>query len=107
MDEDVVESIQPREDAARLPAWQRSFRHLRGLTFAGLPFDPNHHGNLYVELHALPPAASVQLELGVGAGGRVIATFRVVTLAPPVTGFISRTSLAAFSLRSMVCECIR
>ena len=47
----------------RLPGWQRGLRHLRAVTFAGLPFEPTSSGALSVELQPLPPTARVRLRL--------------------------------------------
>ena len=51
------------EAAATLPAFQRALRHVRGVTFAGLPFEPASSAHLTVELLPLPPATRVRLRL--------------------------------------------
>ena len=93
------EDARPHEHALRLPAWQRSLRHLRSIAFAGLPFEPSDHGSLFIELHALPASANVRLQLSCSSSGHVSAMPFVVTAVSAVSGLIHRSALAAFSLR--------
>ena len=41
----------------RLPAWQRTLRHLTSVTFSGLPFEPPNASHIFVELQPLPEDA--------------------------------------------------
>ena len=71
----------PDATAGRYPAWQRSARHLRGVAFAGLPFEPASYCRLFVDFTEAPGSGSgadssrevqASAEMGDGGGGRVL-----------------------------------
>ena len=64
-------------ETCRLPAFQRAVRHLRGVTLAGLPFEPTSSAYLTLELRPLPPTARVRLRLR-ASGTKVNALLMVV-----------------------------
>ena len=58
--------------------WQRAIRHLRGVAFAGLPYQPSEFCKLYLELLPLAPELRVHLRLR-ATGGGVGAALHVAT----------------------------